>query len=196
MAARALVPLVNDIVPVIQQILAWSDITQNEIHGRLLQVQFLLRGHFYQTTLEEASQFIQKIPSAMSLLLDQVAQGAFCPINHALALSILCEFIVDEQWMLGKRNWEQLAAQHFSALRSRLVNFSLQAIKSEQHENVIGNYLVRETLAAILVTDSLLKPQVHLDSILFLLQDCDYEVRLLVLQKLLDHVHADKSIEE
>ncbi|KAI8363968.1 hypothetical protein EDC96DRAFT_208244 [Choanephora cucurbitarum] len=125
------------------------------MHGRLLQVQFLLRGHLYRATSEEANQ----------------------------------------RWMLGQAECEELAAQHFSDIRSRLVQFSLETIQSDQKENVIGGYLVRETLAAILVTDNLLKPQLQFDSILFLLQDRDYEVRLMFLQKLLDHVQAGKSFE-
>lgn len=101
MAARALVPLVVDVVPTIKYLLQISNTTtQNEIHGRLLQVKFLLRGHFYTGTDSAAYlQFINDLPSTMIDILTLLSEKRFCNMNSALILDIISEFFFDNRWM-------------------------------------------------------------------------------------------------
>lgn len=110
MAARALVPLVLDVVPTIKYLLQISNtITQNEIHGRLLQVQFLLRGHFYASSDAIASyhQFINDMPEMMIHALELLREKRFCNMNSALLLNIISEFFFDTKWMTtGGKNKE------------------------------------------------------------------------------------------
>lgn len=102
MAARALVPLVIEVVPTVKQLLSFSDnITQNEMHGRLVQAQFLLRGHLYSSTSKSKilSQFIQEMPTIVLQNLKLFGDKQFCNINGALLLQIIAEFFFDTTWM-------------------------------------------------------------------------------------------------
>lgn len=99
MAARAMVPLVLDVVPTIEQLLHLSKtMTQNEIHGRLLQAQYLLRGHFYSGSASFV-QFVNDMPAIMVGLLELLETGRFCNINSALILNIISEFFFDTTWI-------------------------------------------------------------------------------------------------
>lgn len=115
MAARALVPLVLDVVPSIKQLFGITNTTtQNEIHGRLLQVQFLLRGHFYTVTGSDASsaytQFICEMPAILTATLELLRQKRFCNMNSALLLNIMSEFIFDTKWMTTGTKDKQLTS--------------------------------------------------------------------------------------
>jgi hypothetical protein len=219
MAARALVPLVLDVVPCIKYLMQISNtVTQNEIHGRLLQVQFLLRGHFYSGSDAVASykQFIDEIPQFMSYGLELLREKRFCNMNSALLLSIISEFFFDTKWMTtggkdkelteGKRNISefisqsianivfieliQLANEKFASIRSLAKEYCMAAIKEDQVSG-IGSYLLREGMANITVMGTLNKPNAKVENVLFLLQDHDYEVRLLVLQKLFNYFNSN-----
>lgn len=101
MAARALVPLVQDVVPTIKQSVHLNNtMTQNEIHGRFLQVQFLLRGHFYRSNNASSFiQFVNDMPTIMVALLELLEAQRFCNVNSALLLSIISEFFFDNTWI-------------------------------------------------------------------------------------------------
>lgn len=102
MAARALVPLVLHVVPTIKYLLQISNTTtQNEIHGRLLQVQFLLRGHLYTSSdsITCYRQFINELPEWVSCWLQLLCESRFCNMNSALLLNIVSEFFFDTKWM-------------------------------------------------------------------------------------------------
>lgn len=58
----------------------------------------------------------------------------------------------------------------------------------------IGSYLLREGMANIAVMGTLNKVNAKVDDILFLLEDHDYEVRLLVLQKLLNYFTSNTTV--
>lgn len=108
MAARALVPLVLDVVPTIKQLLHLNNtMTQNEIHGRLLQVQFLLRGHFYGPNGSFA-QFVNDMPVIMNSLLELLETERFCNVNSALLLNIVSEFFFDTTWITSGEKKEEL----------------------------------------------------------------------------------------
>lgn len=103
MAARALVPLVLEVVPTIKYLIQITHTTtQNEIHGRLLQLQFLLRGHFYASSdaaVGSYHQFIKDMPELMSHALELLREKRFCNMNGALLLNIVSEFFFDTKWM-------------------------------------------------------------------------------------------------
>lgn len=65
-------------------------------------------------------------------------------------------------------------------------DYCMTSIKQDQVSG-IGSYLFREAMANITVMGTLNKPHAKVDDLLFLLQDRDYEVRLLVLQKLVNY---------
>ncbi|OAD04769.1 hypothetical protein MUCCIDRAFT_79865 [Mucor lusitanicus CBS 277.49] len=209
MAARALVPLVLDVVPTIKQLLCISNTTtQNEIHGRLLQVQFLLRGHFYSANYahEASVQFIREMPSMVMVWLDLLREKRFCNMNSALLLTIVSEFFFDTKWIVqqtsgsdknASKELMELADEYFAGLRSHAKDYCVSTINSDEISG-IGAYLMREGMATIIVNSTLdgNTSNVKVDDLLFLLQDHDYEVRLLVLQKLLNYysVHTvDKN---
>ncbi|RCH87920.1 hypothetical protein CU098_000597, partial [Rhizopus stolonifer] len=162
MAARALVPLVSDIVPTVQELLVLST-TQNEIHGRLLQVQFLLRGHFYspKDTKDMHTQFIEHMPSVFHQALKQCSE--WCPMNTALFLDILYEFCVETTW-IKDASLNELASTCFASMREAVIGFCTQRIGLDI--SGIGAYLLRTSMAAHIVNHALMQPQVQLDGIL------------------------------
>lgn len=108
MAARALVPLIasSDIVRMVLDLLAFpKNITQNEIHGRLLQVQFLLRGHLYQPNLREVLfDFVQEVPSSLLNVLEVGRTGRLSNMSYALCLDIIGEFFYECTWISADRD--------------------------------------------------------------------------------------------
>ena len=108
MAARALVPLIPS-SELVQTILMLLDVpnesTQNEIHGRLLQVQFLLRGHLYHTGLKDhLFDFIERIPAAIQATV--ACADLLSRITYALLLDIISEFFFDHTWISTDRDQE------------------------------------------------------------------------------------------
>lgn len=86
----------------------------------------------------------------------------------------------------------QLSDGKFATIRKLAKEYCMTAIMGDQVSG-IGSYLLREAMANITVLGTLNKPSAKVDDVLFLLQDRDYEVRLLVLQKLLTHFNANSS---
>lgn len=84
----------------------------------------------------------------------------------------------------------QLSDTQFADIRAKAKEYSIEAINEDQFSG-IGSYLVRESMANIIVIGTLNRPNAKVDDLLFLLVDHDYEVRLLVLQKLLDHFKSN-----
>ncbi|KAI9474087.1 MAG: putative death-receptor fusion protein-domain-containing protein [Benjaminiella poitrasii] len=191
MAARALVPLVLDVAPVIKQLMSFPDqITQNEIHGRLLQVQFLLRGHFYSNNGNAS--FVEFINDMPDVMLNLLYDRQLCNINCALLLNIIGEFFFDTKWITGKdeavaKELLELTQTKFITIRKKTKEYCMHVIKDDQMSG-IGSYLVRESMANIITLSTLFNNNnANLTDLLFLLVDRDYEVRLLVLQKLLNY---------
>ena len=101
MAARALVPLIpsSELVDRILELLDMpQETSQNEIHGRLLQVQFLLRGHAYHPSLKDVLvDLIKQVPTAIVLLLQHLK--SMNRVAYALLLDICSEFFFECKWM-------------------------------------------------------------------------------------------------
>lgn len=108
MTARALVPLItsNDLTSTVVDILSFpTDASQNEIHGRLLQVQFLLRGHLYNPSLREPLiDFGKRVPSLLEAILVEAASGKFSNMTYALLLDLVSEFFFDGAWLTVERD--------------------------------------------------------------------------------------------
>ncbi|RCH98462.1 hypothetical protein CU097_011572 [Rhizopus azygosporus] len=187
MAARALVPLVHDVNGVITQLMELGDnLTQNQIHGRLLQVKFILHGHFYSSSAKPQvfTQFIQLVPSVILKSLELLEKGRFCHMNGALLLSIIAEFFFDTTWM----TFELLQSSTSSFAELQLTAVSIcQKIISNSQLHGIGAYLLRQAAANIVLLNALNRPDHDIDDVLYLIEDRDYEVRLLALEKLLTH---------
>ncbi|CAO3700663.1 unnamed protein product [Rhizopus stolonifer] len=193
MAARALVPLVIEVVPTVKQLLSFSDnITQNEMHGRLVQAQFLLRGHLYSSISKSKilSQFIQEMPTVVLQNLKLFGDKQFCNINGALLLQIIAEFFFDTTWMASGDKEKELTEEllessnaSFADLKQIAKSVCMEAIADSGIEG-IGSYLLRQAIANIILFSTLSKTNAEVDDILALIEDRDYEVRLLALEKL------------
>lgn len=82
--------------------------------------------------------------------------------------------------------------EKFAEVRNVGKNYCIAAIKADEVSG-IGSYLFREAMANIIVKGTLNKPDAKVDDLLFLLEDRDYEVRLLVLKELVDYFGVNKS---
>ncbi|ORX55175.1 hypothetical protein DM01DRAFT_1407189 [Hesseltinella vesiculosa] len=198
MAARALMPLVssNALILTVADLLQWDDkLSQNEIHGRLLQVQFLLRGHLYQGALEATLfGFIKSIPGVVHqcmLYLDRLI-----PISQALLLDIVIEFFLTETWITEEKlpalvdELVMLSDEAFETLRQFTLSYCSQAILVAPEMLQIGNYLARQSMASALIHGYTKFGLGELKDLLFLLDDPDYEVRLTTMTKLMDYFAA------
>ncbi|KAF9585910.1 hypothetical protein BGW38_000100, partial [Lunasporangiospora selenospora] len=115
MAARALIPLVasRNLINVVTDILRGClkpRISQNEIHGLLVQVQFLLRGHLQSEgggsggVADRAVRrsFVSRFADAIGPVTERVLQYG-CQMNRWMVLSIFAEFVFGQDWMGSDR---------------------------------------------------------------------------------------------
>ncbi|KAI9479552.1 putative death-receptor fusion protein-domain-containing protein [Zychaea mexicana] len=199
MAARALVPLISS-SDLAQTVLMLLDVpqesTQNEIHGRLLQVQFLLRGHLYHPGLRDhLFDFVKRIPAAM--LATVLCANMLSRVTYALLLDIISEFFFDCSWISTDRDQGLIqelnvaAEENFELLRRAVLDQCRQGIAEEvvPQQVVIGGFLARRSMAQILVQDALEKQSIS--DILYLLDDIDYEVRLTCMTLLEKHSNSE-----
>ncbi|KAI8146003.1 putative death-receptor fusion protein-domain-containing protein [Fennellomyces sp. T-0311] len=205
MAARALVPLIpsSELVQTVLMLLDVPNVaTQNEIHGRLLQVQFLLRGHLYHSGLRDnLFDFIKRVPPAM--LATVMCAEMISRVTYALLLDIISEFFFDCSWVSSDRDQgiiEELtlaAKESFEPLQKRVLDQCREGIMAvtDARAVVVGGYLARRSMAQILVQDALKKGDVS--SVVYLLEDVDYEVRLVSMELLKKHSsYGMKGIDE
>jgi hypothetical protein len=221
MAARALVPLIpstSSLVVTIADLLKWDDkVTQNDIHGRLMQVQFLLRCHLYQGTAADAT-LLELVKSLSGVLVQcLLAVKQLNPISQALLLDIISEFCLDCKWIHedksaqlvdGKKSRSHIYTQYitlthstftytellsvsdesFESLRGLVISYCSEATReSATSERHIGTYLARQSMANVVVLAYLNFGIGELPDIMYLLDDPDYEVRLLAMSKLMEH---------
>ncbi|KAG0349005.1 hypothetical protein BG004_002863 [Podila humilis] len=215
MAARALIPLVasRDLMDLILDILhscMKTCITQNEIHGLLVQVQFLLRGHLLGEGVADRAvrkDFVVRFTSAIGPVTERVLRQG-CHLNRWMILAIHAEFILGDEWM-GRDNIEgeegaeqemesereelkRLSNEHFKDLRRFVANVSIAGIIAEQnsYRQNIGGHLVRRVMIRNALTAACLGVESELDKdqttslVAELLTDDDYETRLETLETL------------
>ncbi|KAI7853486.1 putative death-receptor fusion protein-domain-containing protein [Circinella umbellata] len=199
MAARALVPLIPS-SELVQTTLMLLDVpsksTQNEIHGRLLQVQFLLRGHLYHTSLRDhLFDFIKRVPAAIQATV--ACADLLSRITYALLLDIISEFFFDCAWIFIDRDQgvveelKELVNENFEPLRKYVLDQCREglAVPVDPQQVVIGGFLARRSMAQILVQYALQKKDVS--DVVHLLDDVDYEVRLISMTLLEKHSNYD-----
>lgn len=101
MSARALIPLIpsTSLTKTVIELLTWdANLSQNEIHGRLLQVQLLLRGHLqFSTKKDTILEFIEKVPNALLVCFSKV--NRLHGISTALFFNIIAEFFFECAWI-------------------------------------------------------------------------------------------------
>ncbi|RUS20928.1 hypothetical protein BC937DRAFT_94012 [Endogone sp. FLAS-F59071] len=202
MSARALVPLINstNLVSTVIQILdSCSLASQNELHGRLVQVQFLLRGHLYNiASYEVMKNFATRLPDVIASKIDITMPLNTCDITRSVMLDIITEFFIDSQWANvqdydEKQNeLPELIAHHFSSIRRTVFNHCTEEILNVDHNkngSSIGHFLLRQQMAKVIVL-FILKGLSHqsdvsaAESIVKLLGDDNYEVRSITLEML------------
>ncbi|ORZ21579.1 putative death-receptor fusion protein-domain-containing protein [Absidia repens] len=198
MAARALVPLIpstSSLVEMLGGLLDWGKgLTQNDIHGRLMQVQFLLRGHLYQgeTSESTALELIKSLSGVLTHCLTLVNQ--LDEVSRSLLLDIIAEFCLDCKWMYeGDRSAHvveellSISDEAFEGLRGFVLSYASQAIQNKDEAEHIGTYLARQSMGNIIILGYLNLGVGELPDVLYLLDDRDYEVRLLAMTKLMSH---------
>ncbi|KAK9692472.1 hypothetical protein K7432_014313 [Basidiobolus ranarum] len=202
MAARALVPLVvtNDLVTTIEML--WSDIniqSQNKLHGRLVQLLSLLRGHLYDVVNYEVQKDVINciavhFQSKLRLLLGDNK----CGITRAVFYDMMSEFVFEPAWITcniidqSKNRLTVVADDAFSELRKDVLLYAFRDVFAEQinDNNVdVGRYLVLRHASKIITQQAASQEldfvKLGADEIIeALLEDPDYEVRLSTLRTL------------
>ncbi|KAG0088140.1 hypothetical protein BGZ92_006556 [Podila epicladia] len=215
MAARALIPLVasRDLMDLIVDILQGCmkyPVTQNEIHGLLVQVQFLLRGHLLGEGVadrEVRRDFVTRFAAAIGPVTQRVLRQG-CQLNQWMILSIHAEFVLGEDWMgrdlteaeegadqemeSEREEMKRLSHLHFKDLRDFIVATCVIGIIAEKdtYRQQIGGHLVRRTMVKCMMAGTCLGvgealPKSSATNVITdLLEDSDYEVRLETLESL------------
>ncbi|KAI7864734.1 putative death-receptor fusion protein-domain-containing protein [Spinellus fusiger] len=200
MAARALVPLIPsvELVCTLAGLLDFgAQFSQNELHGQCLQIQYLLRGHLYNSILkEDLIEFMKTIPRLMKSSFEVIFSHNVSYMTRALLLDILGEFFFDCTWIHVDRTEKEvedilkLYVDELQLLRSTVLNYCNSTICQFKDDlSVIGMYLTRQQMTNIITLGNLRNytHDAQLTDILFLLNDPDYEVRQLVMKQLSEH---------
>lgn len=93
---------------------------------------------------------------------------------------------------------ESIAEIELQTLRTTLIDQSLEQIGEPRGPpTLIGNYLARQSMARIIVISALkhYRESLKVSDTLFLLDDPDYEVRLMAMNLLEQHLDREKEKE-
>ncbi|KAF9207160.1 hypothetical protein BGZ49_001078 [Haplosporangium sp. Z 27] len=215
MAARALIPLIasRDFMGLVLDILKSClkpNITQNETHGLLVQVQFLLRGHLLSEGVADRKvrhSFVTLFADAFGPVTESVLKTG-CQMNRWMVLSIYSEFVFSQEWfgrnsieaeesvgMEMESEWEEmkrLSYLHFKGIRNFIVDYAVVGLMegANTYRQQIGGHLVRRLMAKIMIlatslgVNSALSNNQASSMVSALLNDKDYEVRLETLETL------------
>ncbi|ORY05607.1 hypothetical protein K493DRAFT_274843 [Basidiobolus meristosporus CBS 931.73] len=202
MAARALVPLIvsNDLVKTIETL--WKDVdlvSQNKLHGRLVQLLSLLRGHLYSVANHEIRKdVIVAISSLFQAKINLLLGINRCSVTRAVFYDIVSEFILEPSWIKANLAQEiheemrELADRAFVELRRSVLTFAFEDVFTQPTASKVvdvGRYLVHRHAAKIITTQTITQGldfvEVTADEVIgALLEDPDYEVRLSTLRTL------------
>ncbi|KAF9170126.1 hypothetical protein BGX21_009535 [Mortierella sp. AD011] len=224
MAARALIPLVasRDFMDLTLDILKGClkpRITQNETHGLLVQVQFLLRGHLLSEGVADRKvrhSFVTRFADAFGPVTEVVLRTG-CQVNRWMVLSIYSEFVFGQEW-LGRDTLEaeegaeiemesereemkRLSDLHFKGIRNFIVDYAVVGLVEGEktYRQQIGGHLVRRLMARITISatalgvNSALSKNQASSMVAALLNDKDYEVRLETLETLQQLLDSNKD---
>ncbi|RIA98284.1 putative death-receptor fusion protein [Glomus cerebriforme] len=209
MAARAIVPLIssNDLIVTCTKLINEGDLSnQNELHGKLVQVQYLMRGHLNSNVanFDVMKDFIIKMASIFKSKIHFAFRKNSCNITRYLYLDILYEFIMDGDWIFIEQNKNkimellELMEDKFFEIRQLLFDMSLcdffdiNYINKNQDMSKVGYYLVRQQMARIIIKCLINQenPE-HSQIIIDILSDSDYEVRLVGLEMLINFFNSN-----
>ncbi|KAG0369393.1 hypothetical protein BGZ54_010051 [Gamsiella multidivaricata] len=215
MAARALTPLIasRKLMNLVVDILhgcSKANISQNEIHGLLVQVQFLLRGHLLGEGVADRQvrrSFVTQFADAFGPVTERVLKTG-CQVNRWMVLSIYTEFVLGQEWMgrntieaedgaememeSEREEMKRLSDSHFKGIRNFIVDYTVVGLLEEKktYRQQIGGHLVRRLMvrtvisASVLGVNSALSRTQATAMVTTLLNDDDYEVRLETLETL------------
>ncbi|KAF9961157.1 hypothetical protein BGZ72_004662 [Mortierella alpina] len=215
MAARALTPLIasRDLMALVVDVLQGclkAPISQNEIHGLLVQVQFLLRGHLLGEGVADRTvrrAFVMQFADSFGPVSERVLKTG-CQLNRWMVLSIYAEFILGQEWMgrytveaeegaamemeSEREEMKRLSCIHFKTIRGFILDYAVVGLVEgkQTYRQHIGGHLVRRLMARTMISASALGVNTALDHrqatelIKDLLKDEDYEVRLETLETL------------
>ncbi|KAF9158992.1 hypothetical protein DFQ26_007031 [Actinomortierella ambigua] len=233
MAARALVPLVpsRDLMDLVEEILKTcvtdeegaalggaAKQSSNELHGLLVQIQFLLRGHLLADGVADRvvrRQFVSRFAPLFEPVAERVLRTG-CPLNQYMVLSILTEFVIGQEWqgsptlddserdveMLSEQEEIRLASNEaFASLRQFAFEACLAGVTeySDKYRQVIGGHLVQRLMVRLIITHCVLSDQTILNpgqaterAVQFLTAD-DYEIRLEALETIQAMLQSHKA---
>ncbi|KAG0232556.1 putative death-receptor fusion protein-domain-containing protein [Mortierella sp. GBAus27b] len=227
MAARALIPLIasRDMMDLVVDILKncmKPKILQNEIHGLLVQVQFLLRGHLLSEGVADRKvrqSFVTRFAGALGPVTERVLKAG-CDMNRWMILSLYTEFILGQEWMGSssvesdvsstdastevvseREEMRQLSDIHFKSIRDFIVDYSIVGLMEEAqtYRQQIGGHLVRRLMARTVISATALGINVALSyeqasgMVKTLLNDQDYELRLETLETLQQLLESNRE---
>jgi len=212
MAARALVPLVSSrdfhdfiteqLINAIPNQDSTAPLNYNSLHGILLQIQILLRGHEPLMFFAEAKTTLYEdiLPRLLPKLW-LISDPRSVPAVSSVLLDIISEFVTG----VNQPHRQQFLQQ----TREKCVGFkqlSEQGVELAKHvlarpatglsvQNLILNYNARRLAAAILVHNAFeLKSGNATELVLELMIDPAYEVRLLAVNVVNEHLRKWKTV--
>ncbi|KAF9192082.1 hypothetical protein BGZ51_006274 [Haplosporangium sp. Z 767] len=224
MAARALIPMIasRDLMDCVIEILKGCmqpRISQNEIHGLLVQVQFLLRGHLIGEGVADRvvrRSFVTQFANTLGPVTERVLKAG-CQLNQWMVLSLYAEFIFGQEWMGSdstgagdgsstemeseREEMKRLSDIHFKGLRDFIIDFSVSGLldEKETYRQQIGGHLWRRSMVKIVISASVLGVNNALDKnqathmVTTLLNDSDYEIRLEALETLQQLLESNRD---
>ncbi|RHZ89143.1 hypothetical protein Glove_18g31 [Diversispora epigaea] len=203
MAARSLVPLIasQDLVKTCTDLSKSCEISnQNELHGRLMQIKFLMNGHLASNVagFDVMKEFIFKIGPTIHSKIEQLLCKNICEITRHLFLEILYEFIFNANWISGEQNEVNqkfllnLMEEHFAEIRQTVFDISFVELfdKRINGNNLrIGSYLVRQQMTKVIIKSLINHDSTEFSNskILEVLNEEEYEIRLTALEMLTEN---------
>ncbi|CAG8542666.1 17838_t:CDS:10 [Funneliformis caledonium] len=209
MAARAIVPLIpsNDLLVTCINLLNEASMSnQNELHGRLVQVQYLMRGHLRGNVanFDIMKDVIIKMAPVFWSKIRFASRENSCNVTRYLFLDILYEFVFNSNWIFIEQDKRLellgLMDDKFSEIRQFLFDMSLCDLPNTSRNTdfcKVGCHLVRQQMARIIIRSLLSQesPE-HTSIIIDILSDSEYEVRLVCLEMLIDFFNSSSDNKE
>ncbi|CAJ0827020.1 9312_t:CDS:10 [Entrophospora sp. SA101] len=210
-AAKALVPLIttNDLISKCIELLNGCELfNQNELHGRLIQIKYLLKGHLENNFcgFNIMKEFIEKFSKVFKSEFYLLTKENPCQITRNLLLEIIYVFIINDDWIYNEKDLIkqnelfELIKEKFSELRKSIFYLSYSELLSlptndhimfdeDYYKNNIGYYLVKKQMIKIIVKSLINNSQeknIYYDEkeidqqkiIIDIIKNKDYEVRV------------------
>ncbi|CAG8532225.1 14306_t:CDS:10, partial [Dentiscutata heterogama] len=200
MSARSLIPLIasQDLILTCTELFNACEISnQNELHGRLVQIQYLMRGHLSRnlTGFDLTKEFINKMELMIMPKIPVICYQNPCEITKSLFLEIMNEFIFDSKWILNEQDKRKrselltLMEEKFAKMRQTIFDLSLFNLFNKSNATLkIGNFLTRQQMAKVVIKSLLSQDTIEKNEIIVkILSDEEYEIRLIALETLFEY---------